>query len=44
MRSVVGMPADKRAHRFVPLEKENFYYPRGASDAYTVIAINMMAG
>ena len=44
MQSVLGIPASKRAHRFVPLEKEDFYYPGGRSDAYTVIEINMMAG
>ena len=44
MRSVLGMPEDKRAHRFVPMKKEDFYYPDGRSDAYTVIEINMMAG
>ncbi|WP_027328422.1 tautomerase family protein [Marinimicrobium agarilyticum] len=44
MQSVLGMPEDKRAHRFIPLEPEDFYYPGGRSDAYTVIEINMMAG
>ena len=44
MQSVLGMPEDKRAHRFVPLDKEDFYYPGGRSEAYTVIEINMMAG
>ena len=44
MKSVLGMPEDKRAHRFVPLEREDFYYPGGRSDAYTVIEINMMSG
>jgi hypothetical protein len=44
MQSSLGMPEDKRAHRFMPLEKENFYYPGGRSDAYTVIEINMMVG
>lgn len=44
MRSVLGLPEDKRAHRFVPLDRENFYYPGGRSDRYTVIEINMMAG
>lgn len=38
------MPEDKRAHRFVALDKSDFYYPGGRSDAYTVIEINMMAG
>jgi len=44
MRSVIGMPEDKRAHRFMPMNKEDFYYPGGRSDAYTVIEINMMQG
>ena len=44
MQAVLGMPEDKRAHRFIPMEKEDFYYPGGRSDAYTVIEINLMAG
>ena len=44
MVSGLGMPEDKRAHRFVPLPRDDFYYPGGRSDAYTVIEINMMAG
>ncbi|SMF17308.1 Tautomerase enzyme [Alteromonadaceae bacterium Bs31] len=44
MTSVLGMPEDKRAHRFIPMDKEDFYYPGGRTDAYTVIEINMMAG
>lgn len=44
MQSVLGMPEDKRAHRFIPLDREDFYYPGGRTDAYTVIEINMMAG
>ena len=44
MQFVLGMPEDKRAHRFVPMDKEDFYYPGGRTDAYTVIEINMMSG
>ncbi|MBV1951941.1 MAG: tautomerase family protein [Cycloclasticus sp.] len=44
MQSVLRLPEDKRAHRFIPMEKEDFYYPGGRSDAYTVIEINLMAG
>jgi hypothetical protein len=44
MQSVLGMPEDKRAHRFIPMDKSDFYYPDGRSDNYTVIEINMMAG
>lgn len=44
MRTVLGMPEDKRAHRFMPMDKSDFYYPSGRSDNYTVIEINMMEG
>ncbi|GAV20186.1 4-oxalocrotonate tautomerase [Mariprofundus micogutta] len=44
MQDVLGLPEDKRAQRFMPLDQENFYYPDGRSDAYTVIEINMMQG
>lgn len=44
MQKVLGLPADKRAHRFIPMDKDNFFYPGGRSDAYTVIEINMMQG
>jgi len=44
MQSILGMPEDKRAHRFVPMDKEDFYYPGGRSEAYTVIEINMIEG
>ena len=40
----LGFPPNKRAHRFIPLEAEDFYYPEGRTDAYTVIEINMMEG
>ncbi|KFC49443.1 hypothetical protein DK37_08805, partial [Halomonas sp. SUBG004] len=44
MQSVLGMPEDKRAHRFIPMDAEDFYYPGGRTPAYTVIEINMMQG
>ena len=37
-------PVDKRAHRFFPLAKEDFYYPEGRTDAYTIIEITMISG
>lgn len=40
----LGLPEDKRAHRFFPIEKENFFMPGGRSDAYTIIEISMIAG
>lgn len=44
MQDVLGMPEDKRAQRFIPMPKEDFFYPGGRSEKYTVIEINMMAG
>ena len=41
---VLGLPADKRAHRFFPMARDDFYAPGGRSDAYTVITIDMIAG
>lgn len=44
MMKVLGLPEDKRAHRFVPLDRSDFYYPGGRTDAYTVIEINLIEG
>jgi hypothetical protein len=37
-------PADKRAHRFFPLDSDDFIYPPGRSDRYTIIEISMFEG
>jgi 5-carboxymethyl-2-hydroxymuconate isomerase len=37
-------PADKRAHRFFLMDKENMLYPAGRTDAYTIIEISMIEG
>jgi len=44
MQIVIGMPEDKRVQRFIPMDKSDFYYPKGRSNKYTVIEINMMEG
>ncbi len=44
MHTELGLPEDKRAQRFIPMDKTDFYSPAGRSDAYTVIEINMMQG
>lgn len=44
MMSALVIPKDKRAHRFIPMDRSDFYYPGDRSDAYTVIEINMMIG
>ncbi len=40
----LSFPTDKRAHRFIPMDAEDFYYPEGRTDAYTVIEISLMEG
>jgi len=37
-------PEDKRAHRFVPLDPDNFYFPAGRTERYTIIEISMFEG
>ena len=37
-------PADKRAHRFFPLEREDFFYPAGRSERYTIVEISLFEG
>ncbi|MBL8206259.1 MAG: tautomerase family protein [Blastocatellia bacterium] len=37
-------PADKRAHRFFPLDESDFYYPPGRTEKYTIIEISMFEG
>ncbi|HEX3837905.1 MAG TPA: tautomerase family protein [Steroidobacteraceae bacterium] len=39
-------PPDKRAHRFFPLERANFYIPggQGRTDRYVIIEISMFEG
>jgi len=40
----LSFPIEKRAHRFFPLETEDFYYPVGRSPRYTIIEISMFEG
>jgi phenylpyruvate tautomerase PptA (4-oxalocrotonate tautomerase family) len=44
MVEALAFPDNKRAQRFFPMQKEDFYYPEGRTDAYTVIEISMMEG
>lgn len=41
---VLGLPKDKRAHRFINMAAEDFYMPEGRSGAYTIIEISMISG
>lgn len=40
----LSYPKDKRAHRFINLEKDDFYFPEGRTDAYIIIEIMMISG
>ncbi|WP_119394056.1 tautomerase family protein [Salinibius halmophilus] len=44
MGATLGLPEDRRVHRFVPLDAGEFFFPEGRSDCYTIIEINMMQG
>ena len=44
MVDVLGMPKDKRVQRFIPMKRDDFFYPSDRSEQYTFIEINMMAG
>ena len=37
-------PAEKRFHRFFPMDSENFLHPPDRSDRYTIIEISMIEG
>jgi phenylpyruvate tautomerase PptA (4-oxalocrotonate tautomerase family) len=40
----LALPADKRFHRFVMRDEENFIYPSGRSERYTIVEISMIEG
>ena len=40
----LSFPQDKRAHRFFPLDPEDFYYPAGRTERYIIVEISMFEG
>jgi hypothetical protein len=40
----LGLPADKRFQRFFPLDAEDFVYPDGRSERYTIVEVSMFEG
>ena len=44
MVDALSFPDNKRAHRFIPLDSEDYYYPEGRTESYTVIEISLMSG
>ncbi len=37
-------PQDKRAHRFFPLDRSDFFYPEGRTPRYTIVEFSMLEG
>lgn len=44
MVEALKLPAEKKFQRFFPMDKEDFYYADGRSEAYTIIEISMFEG
>lgn len=40
----LGLPADKRFHRFIALDDADFLFPSDRSVAYTILEISMFVG
>ena len=40
----LNLPANKRFHRFFPLEAGDFYFPNDRSENYTIVEISMFEG
>ena len=40
----MGLPPDKRFHRFIPLDEEDFVHPSDRSSRYTIVEISMFEG
>ena len=40
----LAYPVDKKFHRFLPLDKDEFLYPTDRSENYTIIEISMFEG
>ena len=43
-QGVLGLPENKRFHRFFPLEAEDFVFPPDRSARYTILEIHLFAG
>src|SRR5689334_25022042 len=40
----LGLPVDKRFHRFIALEAEDVIYPAGRAERYLILEISMFEG
>lgn len=44
MVEALEFPLDKKFHRFFPMNKEDFYFSSGRTEAYTIIEVSMFEG
>jgi Tautomerase enzyme len=44
MVDALEYPADKRSHRFFPLDSSDFFYPADRTERYTIIELSMFEG
>jgi phenylpyruvate tautomerase PptA (4-oxalocrotonate tautomerase family) len=42
--AVLGLPEEKRFHRFLLLDAEEFFFPPDRSERYTIVEISMFEG
>ena len=40
----LGLPADKRFHRFIPLDAADFIHPTDRTECYTIIEVGLFEG
>ena len=40
----LGLPEDKRFHRFIPLDPESFIHPADRTESYTIIEVSLFEG
>ena len=40
----LGLPAEKRFQRFIPMDSEDFVFPSDRTSAYTIVEISMFEG
>ena len=43
-QAVLELPEGKRAHRFFPLARDDFFAPDGRTDDYTILEVNLFEG
>ncbi len=44
MTDALKLPAEKKFHRFFPMDREDFAFPDDRSEAYTIIEISLFEG